>query len=144
MAKLVLDTMAMQEDFFEESAMLGIATALPAYHLCWLFNNHLEVNFVRDPEMNITSQKKDDQYFFPVYKYDLPNSSHRYLLYKLKNGVELLLPETKQLDYLWMVQTADPTEDVKRIANGVRNMPDIQLAQIFAPGQLKNLNNLLI
>jgi hypothetical protein len=144
MAKLVLDTNAMQEDFFEDTAMLGIATALPAYHLCWVLNRHFDINFIRDPEQNISTQKKDDQYYFPIYNYDLPNSSHKYLLYKLKNGTESLLPETKQLDYLWLIQTADPEGDVINIAREIRNIPDIQLAQILVPSQLKNVNNLLI
>jgi len=145
MAKLMLDTGAMQEDFFEDSAMLGIATAMPAYHLCWALNRHFDINFVRDPEQNITTRKKDGQYYhFPIYKYDLPNSSHRYLLYKLKNGPELLLPETKLLDYLWLIQTANYEEDVNTIAREIRNLPDIQLAQVLVPGQLKNVNNLLI
>jgi hypothetical protein len=144
MAKMVLDTEAMQEDFFADTAMLGIATASPAYHLCWLLNRHFDINFIRDADLNISTQKKDDQYYFPIYKYDLPNSSHKYLLYKLKNGTESLLPEPRQLDYLWLIQTANPEEDAERIAREIRNIPDIQLAQILVPGQLKNVNNLLI
>ena len=144
MAKMVLDMNAMQEDFFADTAMLGIATALPAYHLCWVLNKHFDINFIRDPDQNIATQKKDDQYFFPIYKYDLPNSTHKYLLYKLKNGTESLLPETRQLDYLWLLQTGDPDEDAQNIARELRNIPDIQLAQILVPGQLKSVNNLLI
>ena len=143
MAKLVLDTNAMQKDFFEDTSMLGIATALPAYHLCWVLNRHFDINFIRDADQNISIRKKEDQYYFPIYKYDLPNSSHRYLLYKLKNGAESLLPETRQLDYLWLIETANPDEDVNRIAREIRNIPDIQLAQVLVPGQLKNVNNLL-
>lgn len=144
MAKMVIDINAMQEDFFADTAMLGIATALPAYHLCWVLNRHFDLNFVRDADQDISTQKKEDQYYFPIYKYELPNSSHKYLLYKLKNGTESLLPETKQLDYLWLIQTANPEEDVNRIAVEIRNIPDVQLAQILVPGQLKSVNNLLI
>ena len=144
MAKLVLDIDAMQEDFFADTAMLGIATALPAYHLCWVLNQRFDINFARDPDQNISTQKKDEQYYFPIYRYDFPNSSHKYLLYKLKNGSESLLPETKQLDYLWLIQTASPEDDVEDIAREIKNLPDIQLAQILVPTQLKNVNNLLI
>ncbi len=146
MAKMVLDIDAMQEDFFAETAMLGIATAAPAYHLCWILNRHFDINFVRDPDLDIFAKKKkeEEEYHFPIYKYDPPNSSHRYLLYKLKNGTESLLPETRQLDYLWLIQTANPEEDVDRIAREIRNIPEVQLAQILVPGQLKSVNNLLI
>lgn len=144
MAKLVLDMAAMQEDFFADTAMIGIVTAMPGYHFCWLLNNHFDINFVKDPEQNIVSKKKDNEYHFPVYQYDFPNSNHKYVLYKLKNGKESLLPETGQMDYLWMIQTADPAEDVKILAEELRNIPDIQLARILDHDQLKSLGNLLV
>ncbi len=144
MAKLVLDMAAMQEGFFADTAMVGIATATPGYHLCWMLNRHFDINFERDPDQVISSQKKDNQYYFPIYQYLFPNSSHKYLLYKLKNGAETLLPEAKHLDYVWMVQTASPEIDAMDIARELRNIPDVQLAQVLTGDQLKNLNNLLM
>ena len=149
MAKLVLDMKAMSKDFFEDCAMIGIAAAQPGYRLCWMLNNHFDINFVRDPEQNIHLQKKDKEkkdtdFYFPIYQYDLPNSCHKYLLYKLKDGSESLLPEAGQMDYLWMIQTANPEEDAYQIARELKNIPDVQLAQILAPKQLKSLNNLLV
>jgi hypothetical protein len=149
MAKLMLDMDAMSKDFFEDCAMIGIAAAQPGYRFCWLVNNYFDISFVRDPAQNIYLQKKDkekkeNEYQFAVYQYDLPDSDHKYLLYKLKDGSESLLPETKQMDYLWLIQTANPEEDAYRIARELRNIPDVQLAQILTPEQLKNLNNLLV
>ncbi len=134
----------MQEDFFAGSAMIGIVSAAPGYHLCWLLNKHFDIEFSRDPEQTISSRKKDNQFDFPIYQYTFPNSSYQYLLYKLKNGAESLLPETRQLDYLWLVQTASPDEDAAEIAAELRELPDIQLAQILSTDQLKSLNNLLV
>ena len=145
MSKLVLDTSAMQEDFFTDTAMIGIGTAQQGYRFCWLLNRHFDINFLRDPEQNICVQKKDtSKHYFPIYQYDLPNSGHKYLLYKLKTGNEFLLPETRQLDYLWLIQTATPEEDARQIAAELRNIPEVQLAQILDAEQLKNLNNLLV
>ncbi len=135
---------AMQEDFFADVAMLGIVTAVPGYHLCWLLNRYFDINFVREPDQNLPLQKKKNQYYFPIYQYDFPNSNYKYLLYKLKNGSESLLPETRQLDYLWLIQTANPDEDADKIAAELKNIQEIQLAQLLIPGQLKSLNNLLL
>ena len=144
MAKMVLDMAAMQEDFFADSAMIGIVTAMPAYHFCWQLNRHFDINFLRDPDQNIPLQKKDNYYYFPIYQYNFPNSSHKYLLYKLKNGNESLLPETRQLDFLWLIQTANPEDDADQIAAELRNIPGVQLAQILIAEQLKSINNLLV
>jgi len=145
MAKLLLNMTEMQKDFFADTAMIGIATALPGYHLCWVLNMHFDINFERDPEQNISSQKKENQYHFPIYQCAFPNSSHKYMLYKLKNGAESLLPETKQLDYLWMIHTANPERDAMEIARELKNIPDVQLARILATDQLKkSIQNLLV
>jgi hypothetical protein len=135
---------AMQEDFFSDTAMIGIVTAMQGYRLCWMINQHFDINFIRDPEQDIPLQKKDNKFYFPVYSYDLANSNHKYLLYKLKNGNETLLPETKQLDYLWLIQTANPEGDALRISREIRSIPDIQLAQILDAEQLKNIKNLIV
>ncbi len=144
MAKLLLDMTAMQEEFYADSAMIGIVTAMPAYRLCWLLNNHFDLDFIRDPEQNISLKKKDVLYHLPIYQYELPNSSHKYLLYKLKIGKESLLPETRNLDYIWLIKTANPENDAFDIAARLKKIPDIQLAQILAHDQLKSLNNLLV
>ena len=135
---------AMQEDFFQETAMIGIVAALPAYHFCWLLNDHFDINFTREPDQNLYLMKKGVRYSFPTYQYDLPNSYHKYLLYKLKHGAESLLPETKQMDYLWLIQTANFDEDGQAIARELRNIASIQMAQLLGSEQLKSLNNLLV
>ena len=144
MAKLVLDMDAMQDDFFSDAALIGIGSALPAYNFCWLLNRHFGISFIRDTDQNISLKKKDKEFIFPVYNYIIPNSDHKYLLYKLKSGTESLLPETRQLDYLWLVQTANPTEDAKEILKGLKELNEVQLANILQPRQLKSLNNLLV
>ena len=144
MAKLILDMSAMQEDFFAEAAMIGIVTALPGYRLCWLLNRHFDIEFCREPDQVIPLQKKENKYHFPIYQFCLPNSSHKYLLYKLKDGKEPLLPETKQLDYLWLVQTANPENDAENIVAELKKIADIQLARVLAQDQLKSLSNLIV
>ena len=143
-AKWTLDIGAMQDDFFADSSMIGIVTAMPGYRFCWTLNEHFDINFLREPGQDIPMQKKDNKFHFPVYQYDLANSYHKHLLYKLKNGNETLLPEIRQIDYLWLIQTASPEEDAHRIARELRNIPDIQLARILVTEELKNLKNLIV
>ena len=149
MGKHVLDMKATKDSFFEDTAMIGIAAAQPGYRFCWILNNYFDIDFTRDPAQDIPLQKADRQknitkHNFPLYQYDLPNCNHKYLLYKLKDGNESLLPETKHLDYLWLVQTANYEEDALNILNQLKNIPDVQLAQILVATQLKSMINLLV
>lgn len=141
---LKLNMDAMEDTFFEDTAMLGIVTAAPPYRLCWILNEFFDIDFARDPEQNIDLKRKGIEYRFPIYHYDLPNSTHKYLLYKLKQGSEPLLPETRQLDYLWLVQTGNAEADAMWLVQQLRNISDVQLATPLDPDQMKSIANLLI
>jgi hypothetical protein len=145
MSKLMLDTAAMEEDFFADSALIGIGSALPAYKLCWLINNHFSTKFIRQPELDIELKKKDNKvYYFAVYQYCVPLSGCKHLLYKVKNEKETILPEAKQLDYIWLIQNYNIEDDAATIAQLLRTLPDIQLAQQLDADKMKSLSNLLV
>ncbi|MBA3829807.1 MAG: IPExxxVDY family protein [Taibaiella sp.] len=145
MAKLVLDTIEMSESFFADTAFIGIASPLPSYRFCWLVNNEMNTRFVRQSELDIFTRSADvDKIYFQIFQYDLPLSDYKYLIYKLKNKNDHLLPEVKQLDYLWMVQSQEAEKDAELIAYDLRKIPDIQLAQLLDITLLKKPENLLL
>jgi hypothetical protein len=140
-----LNTEAMQEEFFADTALIGIVSTLPGYQFCWMLNKQLETNFIREPEMDVCVQNgKKDQNYFPIYQCNIPMNGSRYILYKLKSNKENLLPEVKQLDYLWMIQSNSPDSDAQNITGHLRDMPEVQLAQVIAADRLKNLDNLIV
>jgi len=71
-------------------------------------------------------------------------NGNSYLVYKLKHEKESLLPEVKQLDYLWMIQGGTAEDDAEQIANYLREIPEVQLAQILQADKLKNLVHLIV
>lgn len=145
--KLKLNEALMEEEFFEETSLIGISCALPAYRLCWVLNDLFDIDFVCEIDMTISiSAKKDDPiHYLPVYQYLFPNGVNRYLLYKLKADNNLsLLPEAGRIDYVWLVQTGTHEEDAADIIARLRRSPDIVLSQSLDRTQLKSLKNLLI
>lgn len=143
--KMTLDVAAMQEEFFSDTALVGIVSVLPVYRFCWMINQKFNMNFVRDAESEICIQDtQKSTHYFPVYKYCAPLNGNKYLIYKLKHDKESLLPEVKQLDYLWMIQSNTPEQDAAEIAGLLKNIPDIQLAQLIAIDKLKNLGHLIV
>jgi hypothetical protein len=143
--KLTLNTVAMLEEFFADTALIGIVSPLPGYRFCWMLNQQMDTNFVREPEMDVCLQKSQGQeHYFPIYQYYNPLSRTKYLLYKLKSEKESLLPEVKQLDYLWMIQSSNSEHDAQSITQHLRHIPDVQLAQILSPEKLKSLAHLVV
>src|SRR5690349_7150987 len=108
--KWTLNTASMHEEFFSDAALIGIVSPVPAYQFCWLLNQYFDTDFVRDVAHDIEMQvTKDEKRYFAVYQYAAPSNGARYILYKLKNERQALLPEAKGLDYLWMVQSTCPS-----------------------------------
>ena len=143
--KKVLDVGAMQEDFFADTALVGIVSSLPAYRFCWMLNKHFAIDLVRVPDLDISIPGGEEgRLYFPIYQYAEPSSSSIYTIYKLKSDKEVLLPEVKQLDYLWMIQGNAPETDAAMISQSLREIPEVQLAQVLQPDKLKNLNNLIV
>ena len=144
--KWTLNMAAMQEDFFSDAALIGIAAPVPAYHFCWVLNQHFDVQFVREPELDISLQsgKEQMQHHFGIYQYCAPLNGERYLLYNLKKDKQSLLPETKGLDYLWMVQSSSCETQAVQISNLLRTLPQVQMAQVLDTSRLRSLNNLLV
>lgn len=141
----VLDMSGATEDFFSDTAMIGIGSAMPGYRFCWAVNKAFDFEFIREPEFDLEYKPAKDQlHYFSLYQYLVPYSSCKHLLYKLRSEKKALLPEIKQLDYLWLVSSPTAEEEAEIITGNLRNMPDIQLAQIIAPDMLKNLNHLLL
>jgi len=142
--KNVLDMGAMHDDFFADTALIGIVSSLPAYRFCWLLNKHFAIDLVREPDMDISKPGEEETHYFPIYQYPEPSGSYVYTIYRLKSKEEVLLPEVKQLDYIWMIQSSSPDADANNITQNLREIPDIQLAQILQPDKLKNINNLMV
>lgn len=144
--KWTLNIAAMQEEFFSDRALIGIASSLPVYQFCWLINQKFDLNFVRDADSDILFQNTDENagVYFPIYTYSAPLNGIKYLIYKLKSDNMPLLPEVKQLDYLWMIQSNSPESDAMDIANNLKSIKEIQLAQLLFPEKLKNLSYLIV
>ncbi len=141
----MLDMAAMQEDFFSDSSLIGIVSTSPAYHFCWLLNEHFDLKFARDSESDICKFDIDKkEHFFPVYKYAAPLNGNKYTVYKLKSETETLLPEAKQLDYILMVQSLESKDDAEYFTQQLKNISEVQLAQVLDIDNLKNLGNLIL
>lgn len=144
MAKLVLDMDEVQENFFSDASLIGIVSSLPSHRFCGVINRMLDMDFARKPESDPEVQIKNETHYFHFYEYNLPLNGGRYGIYRMKSDGEPLLPEVKQLDYLWMVECADSEEKAKSIIALLRNIPDVQLAQMVETDKLKNAHLLLV
>lgn len=143
--KLTLDIDLVCQNFFAEAALIGIASALQAHHFCWTINRYFDFTFSRDMDNEICIPSvSTGSMVYPVYKYDLPFANRSHTIYKLKDENEPLLPEIKQLDYLWLVSSISNDIEAAEIVSHLKKISGIQLAQILEPDKLHSLANLVL
>lgn len=136
---------AASDEFFSDTALIGIGSALPGYKFCRAVNIALNFDFNRRPESDVEYKpSKHDVHYFSLYQYNIPLSSCKHLLYKLRSEKKTLLPEIKQLDYLWLIRSQLADAEAETLISQLRDVPDVQLAQHIPIDRLKNLNNLLL
>ncbi|MFY0253260.1 IPExxxVDY family protein [Chitinophaga sp. 30R24] len=142
--KLKLDHDQLVEDFFESAHLIGIASTARDYQLGWHINRQLHTNFRVNNYLEISLSKKNRSFHFPVFEFHEPTNAVVHYIYNNHCQTEYLLPELKQIDFLWMVKgDYYQSEDVKKLLEELRLVPLIQLVSLLDIREIKNKMNLI-
>lgn len=142
--KLRLNIDDLNDDFFEDTRLLGVTTALKNYQFCWQLNSSLGYNFRLNPEIEIHLKKKDRNYYFQVYQHDVRNSFlHHYIYHNHFDG-EYLLPEFRHIDFLWLMK-GDPVDDdqCQELIQSIKKINGVQLVAELTNEKIRNKGNMV-
>ena len=143
--KLKIDNETLAEEFFECSRLMGIVAPLKDYQFSWLINQQLGYNFRINNTLEIQLKKKDRNYFFSVFDYEVSNSSMIHYLYNNQFDGEYLLPEFKHLDFLWLLKGDEiENESLKALMQAIKTIPGVQLVNEMTNEKIKNKQHLIL
>jgi hypothetical protein len=142
--KLRLDVDELNDDFFEDTRLLGITATVKNYQFCMQLNNMLGYDFRLNPEIEIHLKKKNRSYYFSIYQYKEPNTPLIHYLYQNQFDGEYLLPEFKHMDFLWLMKYDYVDNDkCNWIRQTIRNLNGVQLIVELTNEQIKNKGNMV-
>jgi len=142
--RLRLDVEELNDDFFEDTRLLGITAPVKNYQFCLQLNNQLGYHFRLSNETEIHLRKKERSYYFSVYQSPEPNSFLVHYLYHNHCDGEYLLPEFKHMDFLWLMKgDLVDAEKCEWIKQSVKNMNGVQLVAELTNEQIKNKGNMV-
>lgn len=142
---LKLDTFAIEDDFFENAALIGISSDKPMYTLAHTLNQAFQLSFSRQPLLDVRIGKKNNEQFsFAVYQNRVPRTAFCYTLYKLKIDEVHLLPSLRNIDYIWLVSGDDPEAIAMDYLRALRTMPEVQFASLLEKDKIKNIEYLIL
>ena len=144
MSKLRLNVDELNEDFFEDTRLLGITAPIKSYQFCWHLNNLLGYQFRLNTDIEIHLRKKERSYYFSVYESIVPNSFLSHYVYHNQYDGEYLLPEFRHMDFLWLMK-GDFVDDEKCtwIKQTINNIAGVQLVVELTNEQIKNKGNMV-
>jgi hypothetical protein len=142
--KLKMDNDLMVEEFFEGTQLLGIVAPMKSYQFCWQANQVMQVDFRINNDFEIQLDKKKRKYYFSVYEYAEPAGSLVHYLYSNHFDGEYLLPEFKNLDYLWLMKGDNILpQALTDLQQTIRAIPSVQLVVELSTDKIKNKGHLI-
>ncbi|HEY0272928.1 MAG TPA: IPExxxVDY family protein [Chitinophaga sp.] len=142
--KLKLDQEQLVEDFFDGTYLAGIMSQARDYQLCWQINRFLGCRFQVNNALEIRLAKNSRSFFFTVYDYPEPTKSVTHYLYNNHCQAEFLLPELRNIDYLWLVKgDYYQAEEMKKLFEQLRQLELVQLVSLLDIRDIKNKMNLI-
>lgn len=142
--KLSLDNKELSDEFFEGTRLLGIMCQLKDYQLCWQLNSLLGLDFRVNNDIEIQLSKKKRNYFFTIYEFHEPTGSLEHYLYNNQFDGEYLLPEFRNLDFLWLMK-GDwvPDEQLQQTIGNIRQITGVQLVVELTNEKIKNKEHMV-
>jgi hypothetical protein len=98
---LVLDTQALEEDFFEDTSLYAIRFSEHGYYVIWLINKLMNINFTLNKNYFSENDFKFTQYQFLDLKNDL-----QHFIYTNRNQGNFLVRELRGFHFFWLVKGA--------------------------------------
>lgn len=144
MARLKLDLLDLEEEFFDGIRILGIVSPLKDYQFCWNINNVIHFDFRINNDIEIELNKRQRKYYFSVYQFNEYAGSLCHYIYNNHYDGEFLLPEFRHLDFLWLMK-GDVVEDEKmeKLIRSIKSIDQVQMVTELSVDNIKNKEHLV-
>lgn len=142
--KLKIDNETLAEEFFESTHLLGIVAPVKDYLFTWHINEKMGFKFRINNGLEIQLRKKERNYFFSIYEYEVPGCCLVHYLYHNQYDGEYLLPEFKHLDFLWLVKGDEINrQELSDLQQSIKLLPVVQLVNEMTHEKIKNKQHLI-
>lgn len=142
--KFTLDNKDLSEEFFDGTRLLGVMAPVKDYQFVWQLNGLLGLDFRVNNDIEIQLTKKKRNYFFAVYEFKEPTGSLEHYIYNNQFDGEYLLPEFRNLDFLWLMKGDMVTDPyLQQVINDIRSITGVQLVTELTHEKIKNKEHMV-
>ena len=122
----------------------GINSSMEDYRLCLHLNQYLKWNFKRVHDIEFYSPQIKSNKHFNAYKFKNEVDFYTLEFIQNKNSGNILIPELKNIDFLFLLNGEDDYFDREEFTNLLMKTPGVQSVMSIEVNSLKSKHNLLI
>lgn len=122
----------------------GINSPLEDYRLCWQLNQILDWQLKRVEDIEFFQPKEKKYQQFSAYQYINDLDYYTIEIIKNKNEGNILIPEMKNFDYIFLFQGEDDYFNKNEITQALKQIKDIQSIFEINKDTIKSKHNLLM
>lgn len=122
----------------------GINSSMEDYRLCLHLNQYLKWNLKRVHDIEFYSPQIKGAKHFNAYKYKNEVDFYTLELIQNKNAGNILIPELKNIDFLFLLNGEDDYFDKAAFSDSLSKIPGVQSVMQIEVNSLKSKHNLLI
>lgn len=130
-----------EEDKFDFQ-LIGIVCQHKDYRLCMSLNKKLHLNLCKQDEYSVFNNKRMEDQTFSFYEY-VDEEEDRYNLISNKSAKGYLLPEQKQIDYLFLMRLIRRRLETQEVLTALKDIPVVLGAYPLELSTLKSRENLV-
>jgi hypothetical protein len=133
----------LKNDLDTDYRLLGIATSLKEYKLCYFLNQLLDCDFKKLEALSFEPKDRGRKVEFSVLRAEPEESNNTFTVFTNKNMGEFLLHEVSNFDYIIQVTGKFDDENMKALADGVKEMPEVVMSAEIPLRKIKSKERLV-
>lgn len=127
-----------------EFMLVGIATSLKEYKLCFHLNNLLGCDFIKLKDIEFEPKDRTRTIQFSVFKAgNIEEEKNEYIVFANKAPGDYLLPEVSNFDYLLQINGKFDDEELRYLTDGIRTFPETVMVSEVPVKKVKNYERLV-
>lgn len=123
--------------------LIGISCHYKDYRLSFLLNHYLDFNLSRLDDLSVLSAGRKEPADFSFYFYKDEDQRNTFFLVSNRSLEYVLVPETKQLDFLLIIEGEFNRNRKDAVLKSIRSIPSVLAAYELKLSEIKNYETLL-
>jgi hypothetical protein len=123
--------------------LVGIASSLKEYKLCYHLNNLLSCEFKKLKDLVFEPTDRTRKIQFSVFKAGEEDDVNHFFVFTNKNLQDVLLPEINNFDYVLQVHGRYEDENMKELVDGIKQFPEVVMTTEIPLKKIKSKERLV-